>query len=129
MHDVKHDMFWRPNKLPGKGIAGMATELGEKIRSLRKSKGYSLDKLAELSKTSKSRIWELENRNKQRPSAEKIMSIASALDVTSDFLLSTGEEEPGEEAVDRAFYRNYKKMPTETKKKIRKMVKIWSEGE
>jgi transcriptional regulator with XRE-family HTH domain len=107
----------------------MATELGEKIRSLRKSKGYSLDKLAELSKTSKSRIWELENRNKQRPSAEKIMSIASALDVTSDFLLSTGEEEPREEAVDRAFYRNYKKMPTETKKKIRKMVKIWSDGE
>ena len=39
-----------------------------------------------------------------------------------------GFEEPGEDTMDRAFYRNYRKMPTETKKKIRKMVKIWSEG-
>ena len=106
----------------------MATVLGEKIRSLRKAKGYSLDKLAELSQTSKSRIWELENRNRQRPSAEKIKNIAAALGVTTDFLLDTGEEEPGEDTMDRAFYRNYRKMPTETKKKIRKMVKIWSEG-
>ncbi|MEH6759521.1 MAG: helix-turn-helix transcriptional regulator, partial [Parasphingorhabdus sp.] len=50
----------------------MSTPLGEKIRTLRKAKGYTLEKLAELSESSKSYIWELENKNPPRPSGEKI---------------------------------------------------------
>ena len=45
----------------------MATALGEKIRELRKKKGYTLEKLAELTKSSKSYIWELENKNLSPP--------------------------------------------------------------
>jgi len=41
----------------------MSTILGEKLRRLRKEKGYSLDKLAELSGSSKSYMWELENKS------------------------------------------------------------------
>ena len=47
----------------------MATTLGEKIRTLRKEKGYTLEKLAELTDSSKSYIWELENKSPPRPSA------------------------------------------------------------
>ena len=84
--------------------------------------------MAELTDTSKSRIWELENRTNQYPRAEKIKKIAEALGVTSDYLLSNDENESDEDAVDRAFYRNYRKMPAETKRKVRQMIKIWSEG-
>ena len=47
------------------------TPLGRKIRELRKEKGYTLEKLAELADSSKSYIWELENKNPPRPSAER----------------------------------------------------------
>ena len=50
----------------------MTTPLGDKIRTLRKAKGYTLEKLAELAESSKSYIWELENKEPPRPSADKI---------------------------------------------------------
>jgi len=37
----------------------MTTTLGEKIKRHRQEKEYSLDKLAELTESSKSYIWEL----------------------------------------------------------------------
>ena len=58
--------------------------LGEKIRHHRQEKGYSLDKLAELTESSKSYIWELESRDTRKPSAEKLTRIAQALSVTTD---------------------------------------------
>ena len=63
------------------------TALGEKLRGLRKKKGYTLEKLAELTELSKSYIWELENKNPPRPSGEKIAKIASVLGVTAEYLL------------------------------------------
>lgn len=50
----------------------MATRLGEKLHELRKQRGLTLEKLAELAGLSKSYLWELENRESQRPSAEKL---------------------------------------------------------
>ena len=47
-----------------------ANPLGDRIRNLRKEKGLTLDQLAEQSGSSKSYIWELENKSPPRPSAE-----------------------------------------------------------
>jgi transcriptional regulator with XRE-family HTH domain len=106
----------------------MAT-LGEKIRDLRRKKGYTLERLAELSDSSKSYIWELENRNPPRPSAEKIAKIASELGVTTDYLVDeTGSITPAD-AVDQAFFRKYRKMDPNTKERIRRMVDLWGDGE
>lgn len=105
----------------------MTNILGEKIRKLRKEKGYTLDKLAELSESSKSYIWELENKNPPRPSAEKLAKIAEKLDTTIEFLLDETEEVSKEEAADAQFYRQYRKMDTVTKDKIRQMVKLWGD--
>ena len=57
----------------------MAAAIGERIKELRDGKGYTLDELAKLTDSSKSYIWELENRNPPRPSAEKLARIAEAL--------------------------------------------------
>jgi transcriptional regulator with XRE-family HTH domain len=111
------------------GELSMATPLGEKIRELRKAKGYTLDKLAELSDSSKSYIWELENKNPPRPSADKIAKIAAALQVTGDYLIDPTESLKVEDATDTAFFRKYRKMDTITKDKIRRMVDLMGEGE
>lgn len=103
----------------------MTTSIGNKIKSLRKNKGYTLDELAELAHSSKSYIWELENKNPPRPSAEKLAKIAKALDVTMDYFV--GDEVTEEDATDQMFYRKYRQMDPEIKKKIRKMIDLWDE--
>jgi transcriptional regulator with XRE-family HTH domain len=105
----------------------MITVLGDKMRELRKRKGYTLEKLAELTDSSKSYIWELENKNPPRPSAEKVARVASALGVTSDYLVDTSENTDVAEATDQAFFRRYRKMDPATKDKIRRMVDLWRE--
>ena len=105
----------------------MTTALGGKMRDLRKRKGYTLEKLAELTESSKSYIWELENKNPPRPSAEKVGRIAAVLGVTSDYLVDSTDKTDVVEATDQAFFRRYRKMDPATKDKIRRMVDLWGE--
>lgn len=96
--------------------------VGGRIQALRKKQGLTLERLAEKAKCSKSYIWELENRNPPRPSAEKLSNIAEALDVTMDYLLDV--EVPEEDAQDRSFYREYRSMDPKVKAKVRQMAKL-----
>ncbi|MFN3624585.1 MAG: helix-turn-helix domain-containing protein [Hyphomicrobium sp.] len=105
------------------GENDVSTPLGDKIRDQRKAKGYTLDKLAELSDSSKSYIWELENKNPPRPSAEKLASIAGALGVTVDYLIGS-DEQTLVGAEDTAFFRQYSGLPEETRRQIREMARI-----
>ncbi|MFN4163115.1 MAG: helix-turn-helix domain-containing protein [Ferrovibrio sp.] len=107
----------------------MTNILGEKIRKLRKDQGLTLDKLAELTESSKSYIWELENKNPPRPSAEKLAKIAEKLGTTIEYLMDEGKDVSVEDAADAQFYRQYKKMDPVTRAKIRRMVKVFGEGE
>ena len=99
------------------------TALGDKLRELRKKKGYTLEKLAELTDSSKSYIWELENKNPPRPSADKLASIAKALGTTSDYLLALDTETEAS-ATDKAFFRKYQSMDGKTKDTIRQMLEV-----
>ena len=103
----------------------MASPLGEKIRALRKQKKLSLDKLAELADSSKSYIWELENRDEPCPSAEKVTRIAAALDVTPDFLLTAPAATPDQAVADQAFFRKYQGMSDQDKKRLRQILDAW----
>jgi len=103
--------------------------LGDKLRALRQQKKLSLEQLAELTDSSKSYIWELENRDDPNPSADKISKLAAALDVTTEFLLSHTTASPDAEVVDEAFFRKYKAMPESTKKQIRKILDAWDDDE
>jgi transcriptional regulator with XRE-family HTH domain len=99
----------------------VATALGDKIRELRQKRGYTLEKLAELTESSKSYIWELENKKPPRPSAEKLGAIARALGVTVDYLIGAAIPEDLQTAEDRAFFREYQRMSPTLKAKLRQM--------
>lgn len=100
-----------------------------KLRALRQQKKLSLEQLAELTDSSKSYIWELENRDDPNPSADKVSKLAAVLDVTTEFLLSHTTASPDAEVVDEAFFRKYKAMPESTKKQIRKILDAWDDDE
>lgn len=102
----------------------MPTPLGEKIRKLRQEKRLSLDQLAAQAETSKSYLWELENRDTANPTLDKVNKIAEVLGVTSEFLFDNKETSPSEEVADRAFFRKYQKLPTETKQKLNEILKV-----
>jgi transcriptional regulator with XRE-family HTH domain len=87
----------------------------------------TLDQLAARTGSSKSYIWELENRNAPHPSAEKIFAIAAALGVTPEFLLEQDESEADEAVLDEAFYRKYRRMPPDTKRRLRQILDAWDE--
>ena len=103
--------------------------LGEKIRKFRQEKGLTLEQLGELAGASKSYVWELENRNPPRPSAEKISRIAAALGLTAEFLLDDKRESPEPSDVDLAFFRKYQEMPKDTKKRLRQILEAWEKPE
>ncbi len=105
----------------------MSAKLGEKINILRNSKELTLEGLAELVGTSKSSIWELENKSPPRPSAEKLIKIAKHLGVTIEYLLDEEGEVKEEDAEDAQFYRKYQKLHPDTKGKIRQMIDIWDD--
>lgn len=103
----------------------MPTAFGEKIRELRKKMGWTLERLADETESSKSYIWELENKNPPRPSAEKLTKIASKLGVTTEYLLDESQESPGEDVLDSAFFREFRGLDPTDKEKIRALVKAW----
>ncbi|MDK9723132.1 MAG: helix-turn-helix domain-containing protein [Rhodospirillales bacterium] len=106
----------------------MPTPLGDRIRELRIKRGLTLDGLAEKVSSSKSYIWELENKNVARPSAEKLRLIAMALDTTTDYLLSA-EEVTEASASDSVFFRQYQGLKEPTKKKLQAIMKMLDEDD
>ncbi len=101
----------------------MKTALGERLRRLRQDKGLTMEKLAEAAGTSKSYIWELENRPAQRPSADKLNGIAKALGVTFQDLM--GEAPPLDaEPEDVRFFRQYLGMNDADKDRYRQMLDL-----
>lgn len=99
----------------------MITRLGEKLRDLRKQHGFTLEKLADTAGLSKSYLWELENRESQRPSAEKLTALADALGVAASYFIEEDVRTPQERHLDEAFFRGYKKLGPEAKEQIRKI--------
>jgi transcriptional regulator with XRE-family HTH domain len=102
----------------------MSQKVGEQIRKLRTDKKLTLDKLAEDAGLSKSYLWELENKNPPRPSAEKLAGLAKALGVTVDFLMGADSDQDLVTAQDRAFFREYQQMTPAMKEKLRQMRKL-----
>jgi transcriptional regulator with XRE-family HTH domain len=83
-----------------------------------------LDQLAEKAGASRSSLWELENKDPPRPSADKLAGIAKALEVTVDYFLGSDMPEELQAAEDKAFFREYQSMTPPLKAKLREMRKL-----
>lgn len=59
---------------------------GSRLKARRKELGFSLDELGKACKSSKSYIWELENKPELEPSASKVFMMAHALGVSMEWL-------------------------------------------
>jgi transcriptional regulator with XRE-family HTH domain len=103
----------------------MSTKLGEKIRALRKEKQLTLDALAGAAGMSKSYLWELENRESPRPSAEKLDALARILSAPVSYFLEESSIAPAEEDLNEAFFRNFKNLEAEDRERIRRIVETF----
>lgn len=99
--------------------------LREKLREHRLKLGLSLDELAARTGSSKSYLWELENRDATKPSAEKLTKIAAALGVTSEYLLDK-EAELDDDQVREVFFRKFNGLKADDKQRIQDMINTWS---
>lgn len=63
--------------------------LGDKIEKLRKEKGLTQEKLAELAEIDPKTVIQIENAKRRNPTLETLSKIAKALNTTSTELLSS----------------------------------------
>lgn len=102
----------------------MPSLLGTKINELRKARGLTLDQLAQATDSSKSYMWEIENKDVARPSAEKLDRIAQALGVTAAFLIDASQTQPSQDVEDTAFYRKFEKADPKIKEKLKRILDV-----
>ena len=107
----------------------MSSSLGRKVNSLRRAKGLTLEELAQATGSSKSYMWEIENKPVARPSAEKLTRIAEVLEVTAEFLLDEARTEAAVDEADLAFYRKYQGLDAGTKAKLKRILQALEDEE
>jgi transcriptional regulator with XRE-family HTH domain len=100
----------------------VTTKLGDKIRSGRTKKGLTLEELARQAGLSKSYLWELENRESQSPSAQKLQAIADVLGEDVSFFVDDAIDTPQESHKDKEFFRSYSKLDAGGKEQLRRIL-------
>lgn len=93
----------------------MATVLGNKIKAERKKLGLTLEKLAEEIDSSKSYVWELENKDDINPTADKISKLAAALKVSVDYLINNEQHEPTDLDNAKTLWRRFENLTADKK--------------
>lgn len=92
----------------------------ERLQELRTrpKKPMTLEELAKKIGSTKSYVWELENKPGIRPSAETAYKLAKALGVTVEELM---DDRPAN-AEDQVFFRDYKGLKSSTKKRLKEIM-------
>ena len=106
----------------------MQNSFGERLRRFREAKKLTLQQLADAVDCTKTYIWELEKRDGQRPSAERVYALAKVLGVTMEDPLM-GEAIPEASAQDLIFFRNYISLAPEEKDVFTKMIGVLKKSE
>lgn len=107
----------------------MPSALGTKINELRRKNGMTLEALAAATGSSKSYMWEIENKDVARPSAEKLDRIAQALGVTAAFLIDSTVFEPTVDVQDEAFFRKFQNADKTVKDKLKRILDVLDEDD
>jgi transcriptional regulator with XRE-family HTH domain len=105
----------------------MASALGVRLRRLREAKKLTLQQVADAAGCTKAYIWELEMKDGQRPSAERVQALAKVLGVTMDDIMGEPIQKVPEASLeDVAFFREYAGMTDEEKDRYRQMLALLS---
>ena len=103
----------------------MASVFGARLRRFREAKNLTLQQVADAVGCTKAYIWELEMKDGQRPSAERIQKIAQVLGVTMEDVMGTPmEQAPDASPEDVAFFREYAGMTEDEKKNYQDVLKL-----
>ena len=103
----------------------MASAFGARLRRLREAKKLTLQQVADEVGCTKAYIWELEMKDGQRPSAERVQALARVLGVTMEDIMGEPiEQVPQASLEDVAFFREYAGMTDEEKDRYRQALKI-----
>jgi transcriptional regulator with XRE-family HTH domain len=103
----------------------MASAFGVRLRRLREAKKLTLQQVADAVGCTKAYIWELEMKEGQRPSAERVHALAKVLGVTMEDLMGEGVAHvPEASPEDVVFFREYAGMSDEEKQRYRQAMKL-----
>ena len=103
----------------------MASVFGARLRRFREAKNLTLQQVADAVGCTKAYVWELEMKEGQRPSAERVRALAKGLGVTMEDIM--GEpltDVPQASPEDVAFFREYAGMTDEEKDRYRQALQI-----
>ena len=99
----------------------MAETFGERVARLRNEVGLTLEGLATEIDSTKSYVWELENKPTIRPSADLVYKLAKSLKTTVGVLLGEAAmDDLGEK--DQVFFRSYQELKPQTKKQLSRIM-------
>jgi len=103
----------------------MASAFGARLRRLREAKKLTLQQVADAVGCTKAYIWELEMKEGQRPSAERVQALAKVLGVTmEDIMGEPMPQVPEASPEDVAFFREYAGMTDEDKQIYRDALEL-----
>lgn len=86
----------------------MSDSFARKVRSRRIEKGMTLEELANRLGSTKSYIWQLENKSPARPSGELLLKLASVLELSPDYLIDDDVEEQSADHLKDVVWRKSK---------------------
>lgn len=101
----------------------MAETFGGRLQRLRIEETLTLEGLAAEIDSTKSYVWELENKPTIRPSAELVYKLAKALNTTVGVLMGEASVDDVSEQ-DQVFFRKYQPLKPETKKQLSKIMDV-----
>lgn len=99
----------------------MKDTFGARVRDRRRKAGLTLEQLAMKISSTKSHVWELENKPNIRPSAKLAYNLSVALGTTVDVLLGNAELGSLEEK-ERVFFRNYGQLKPQTRRRLSRIM-------
>src|SRR5690606_8224263 len=103
----------------------MASAFGARLRRLREAKKLTLQQVADAVGCTKAYIWELEMKDGQRPTAERIQKIAQVLGVTMEYVMGTPKQPAYESSpADVGYFGEYPGFTDEEKDRDRQALKI-----
>lgn len=128
-HQCQYVAWLLTRRAAGDSIESLATTLasafGVRLRRFREAKKLTLQQVADAVGCTKAYIWELEMKEGQRPSAERVQALAKVLGVTmEDIMGEPMPQVPEASPEDVAFFRAYAGMTEAEKDRVRQALKI-----